>query len=82
MSLCTALAHLAAAPVKLHDEPPVGVNLLVDGVVLIDFGRVSFGNIRLNPPVVLPVKRPCTLVKLSQKAASTESRQVVSATRK
>jgi len=51
MSLCTALAHLAAAPVKLHDEPPVSVNLLVDGVVLIDFGRVSFGNIRLNPPV-------------------------------
>lgn len=43
-------ASLSAAPVKLHDEAPVKITKPAEGVILVDFGRVSFGNLRLTPP--------------------------------
>jgi alpha-L-rhamnosidase len=39
-----------AAPVRLHDEPPVRMTSVAPGVTLIDFGRVAFGNLRFSPP--------------------------------
>lgn len=39
-----------AAPVRLHDEPPVRMTSVAPGVTLIDFGRVAFGNLRFTPP--------------------------------
>ena len=38
------------APTRLVDEPPVLVSAVAPGVVLVDFGRVAFGNLRLTPP--------------------------------
>ena len=43
-------AAAAAAPVKLVDQAPVAVRNVAPGVVLVDFGRVAFGNVRLSPP--------------------------------
>jgi hypothetical protein len=40
----------AAAPVKLVEESPVSVTEPAPGIVLIDFGKVSFGNIEITPP--------------------------------
>ena len=40
----------AAAPVKLVTQAPVSLSLVAPGVVLVDFGRVAFGNLRLLPP--------------------------------
>ncbi|MGL4401938.1 MAG: family 78 glycoside hydrolase catalytic domain [Luteolibacter sp.] len=40
-----------AAPVHLVDEPPVSIKQVNPNVILIDFGRVAFGNIQLTPPV-------------------------------
>lgn len=48
LSLCLFPAH--AAPVRLVDEAPVKIEKLAGGVVLVDFGRVAFGNVRLLPP--------------------------------
>ena len=39
-----------AAPVHLVDEAPLTIQRLTSGVILVDFGRTSFGNIRLTPP--------------------------------
>jgi hypothetical protein len=39
-----------AAPVQLVDEPPVAISRIDSGTILVDFGRVSFGNIHLKPP--------------------------------
>lgn len=39
-----------AAPVKLIDQEPVAISTLDDGVTLIDFGRVAFGNLIFHPP--------------------------------
>jgi alpha-L-rhamnosidase len=39
-----------AAPVHLVDEAPVSITRVKPDVILIDFGRVSFGNIHLTPP--------------------------------
>ena len=39
-----------AAPVKLHDEPPIRITTVAPGVLLVDFGRVAFGNLRFSPP--------------------------------
>ena len=39
-----------AAPVHLVDEAPVAITTVAPGVVLVDFGRVAFGNLRLLPP--------------------------------
>ena len=44
--LCTA----RAAPVHLVDEAPVTITTVAPGVVLVDFGRVAFGNLRFTPP--------------------------------
>ena len=38
------------APTRLADETPVRVSAVAPGVVLVDFGRVAFGNLRLTPP--------------------------------
>jgi len=43
-------ATVAAAPVKLTDQPPVLITNVAPGVTLIDFGRVAFGNLSLVPP--------------------------------
>jgi hypothetical protein len=40
----------SAAPVHLVDEAPVRISQVSPGVVLVDFGRVAFGNLRLTPP--------------------------------
>jgi len=40
----------AAAPVKLVRQAPVSLSPVAPGVVLVDFGRVAFGNLRLQPP--------------------------------
>lgn len=39
----------SGVPVQLVDQPPVSVKE-VDGVLLVDFGKVAFGNVRLVPP--------------------------------
>jgi len=45
-----ALASFAsAAPVHLVDEKPISIQRIEPNVILVDFGRVSFGNIRLMP---------------------------------
>jgi alpha-L-rhamnosidase len=38
------------APVRLVDEAPASIATPAPGVVLVDFGRVAFGNVRLAPP--------------------------------
>ena len=38
-----------AAPVKLVEQEPVSAVKLPDGVYLLDFGRVAFGNLLLKP---------------------------------
>lgn len=49
--LALSLACIAsAAPVKLVEEVPVSVTTPAPGIVLIDFGKVSFGNIEITPP--------------------------------
>jgi hypothetical protein len=49
--LTIALARCAvAAPVHLVDEPPVSIKRVSADIILVDFGRVSFGNIHLTPP--------------------------------
>lgn len=45
-----SLISLHAAPVRLVDEAPVKIEKLAGGVILVDFGRVAFGNLRLQPP--------------------------------
>lgn len=49
LSIALAAACLAA-PVHLVDEAPVSITQVKPDVILIDFGRVSFGNIHLIPP--------------------------------
>jgi hypothetical protein len=39
-----------AAPVQLVDEAPVSIQRIDSNVILVDFGRVAFGNIQLIPP--------------------------------
>jgi len=51
IGLVTAAVHgVAAAPVQLVLQPPVQITNVAPGVVLVDFGRVAFGNLRLTPP--------------------------------
>jgi alpha-L-rhamnosidase len=49
IALCVS-AVSGRAPTRLVDEPPVRVSAVAPGVVLVDFGRVAFGNLRLTPP--------------------------------
>lgn len=44
------LPWAAAAPVQLVEQPPVAITSPARGVVLLDFGKVAFGNLRLSPP--------------------------------
>lgn len=39
-----------SAPVRLFDQPPVEISKPADGVILVDFGRVAFGNLKFLPP--------------------------------
>lgn len=49
-SLALVVSALAA-PVQLVDEAPVSIKRINSNIILVDFGRVSFGNIQLTPPV-------------------------------
>ncbi len=49
--LWLAVPFASAAPVHLFDEPPVQITTVAPGVVLVDFGRVAFGNLQLIPSV-------------------------------
>ena len=46
----TLTGYCLAAPVHLVDEAAVTIKRLSPEVILVDFGRVSFGNIQLTPP--------------------------------
>jgi hypothetical protein len=39
-----------AAPVHLVPQPPTRISIVAPGTVLVDFGRVAFGNLRIVPP--------------------------------
>lgn len=39
-----------SAPVHLVEQAPVKITGIAPGVVLVDFGKVAFGNLRLTPP--------------------------------
>ena len=43
------LSVALAAPVRLHDEPPVQIIPLAPNLMLVDLGREAFGNLRLGP---------------------------------
>ena len=49
----TLVARLSvhSAPVQLFEQAPVSITNLAPGVILVDFGRVAFGNLQLNPPL-------------------------------
>jgi hypothetical protein len=53
-SLCTGVLAaglpIMAAPVKMFEQPPVAITNAAPGVMLVDFGRVAFGNLRFEPP--------------------------------
>jgi hypothetical protein len=44
------LPSLLAAPTHLVPQQPAGITPVAPGVVLVDFGKVAFGNLRLTPP--------------------------------
>jgi hypothetical protein len=50
LGLVLGIATLGAAPVRLVHQAPASVTMVAPGVVLVDFGRVAFGNLRLAPP--------------------------------
>lgn len=50
VALVAAAVVACAAPVRLVDEEPVAIKQVAPGVLLVDFGRVAFGNLRLIPP--------------------------------
>ena len=39
----------SAAPVHLVEQAPISVTTVAPGVILVDFGRVALGNVRLTP---------------------------------
>ena len=43
-------SQLFAAPVRLVDETPASIGTSKSGLVLVDFGKVAFGNLRITPP--------------------------------
>ena len=46
-----AVIHSAmGAPAHLVEQMPVSLTSVAPGVVLVDFGRVAFGNLKLTPP--------------------------------
>jgi hypothetical protein len=40
----------SGSPVHLVDQAPVQITRIGNGVMLVDFGRVAFGNVRFSPP--------------------------------
>ena len=55
VSLSLVLALVAvpvatAAPTQLVAEKPMQITTVAPGVLLVDFGKVAFGNLRLTPP--------------------------------
>lgn len=42
--------RVTAAPTHLVEQAPVSITTVAPGVLLVDFGRVAFGNLRLLPP--------------------------------
>jgi alpha-L-rhamnosidase len=50
VAILLAPAASSSAPVKLFDQAPVQITNVAPGVVLVDFERVAFGNLRFNPP--------------------------------
>ena len=48
--LFTGTLHLTAAPVKLVEQSPVEISRISPEVILVDFGRVAFGNLKLTAP--------------------------------
>lgn len=49
-SIMITLSTAHAAPVHLVDDAPVEITTVAPGVILVDFGRVSFGNLRFPSP--------------------------------
>lgn len=49
-AIFTLVTSAIAAPVHLVDETPVSIQRINPNVILVDFGRVAFGNICLRPP--------------------------------
>lgn len=46
----SGVLSLFSSPTHLVDEPPARISHLEPGLVLVDFGRVAFGNMRLQVP--------------------------------
>ncbi len=42
--------QLSAAPVHLVNQAPVKITTVAPGVLLVDFGRVAYGNVQFTPP--------------------------------
>ena len=82
LSIAFLAGSCLAAPVRLVDEPPVSIKRLGPDVILVDFGRVAFGNVQLMPPV--NAQHPVTVhfgEDLDGTGASTASRPAPCATR-
>lgn len=47
---CVLVSTALAAPTHLVDEAPVSIEQISDDVWLVDFGRASFGNVRVHAP--------------------------------
>ncbi len=51
VALALVVAPFAhSAPVHLVEEPPIQITTVSPGVILVDFGRVAYGNLNLIPP--------------------------------
>jgi hypothetical protein len=50
VSFLAGLVSARSAPVSLVEQPPGKITIVSNGVALIDFGRVAFGNLSLKPP--------------------------------
>lgn len=50
LALVTLAGWCSAAPVHLVDERPLSIKRISPEVILVDFGRASFGNLQLTPP--------------------------------
>lgn len=48
--LVATIVTIDAAPVRLVDEKPASVQRIRPDTLLVDFGRVAFGNLRITPP--------------------------------
>lgn len=48
--VCGFHTHVVAAPTHLVEQAPTAVTKVAPGVILVDFGRVASGNLRLTPP--------------------------------